>query len=190
MAEGSRGSVKGSVLLSRLAFLRKELGDPGVARVLARLANEQRAILEGLMLPHQWYPFEINVELDLAIACEMQQGEEIFRVLGAASATDNLSSPSQQQYVTGADPHALLKHTTAIYSVYYDTGYRRYEKVSRSKAILRTFSSLSFSPEDCLTVVGWHERAIEMCGGGDARVLESKCRTRGDSICEYICEWE
>jgi hypothetical protein len=190
MAEASAtGSVQGSVLLSRVAFVRNSGGDDAVGRVLARLPADDRRVLSGVMLPHDWYPFAVNVHLDLAIAQEMKRGDSIFKELGVASAIDNLGSKAQQKYVAAGDPHALLQHTTAIYSIYYDTGYRRYEKVSGTKAILRTWSSQSYSPEDCLTVVGWHEKAIEMCGGKSAHVTETRCRARGDECCEYVCEW-
>ena len=43
---------------------------------------------------------------------------------------------------------------------------------------------------DCLTVVGWYEKAIEMCGATNAKVTETKCRARGDDVCEYLCEWQ
>jgi len=37
--------------------------------------------------------------------------------------------------------------------------------------------------------VGWHERAIELSGGSEVRVTETRCRTRGDAVCEYRCVW-
>jgi uncharacterized protein (TIGR02265 family) len=186
---GTAGSVQGSVLMSRLEYVRQQAGDPALARVLARLPDADRRVLGGVMLPHDWYPFATNVRLDLSIAEEMKRGDVVFRELGVASAIDNLSSKAQRRYVAAGDPHALLEHAAQIYGIYYDTGYRRYERMGETKAVLRTYSSESFSAEDCLTVVGWHEKAIEMCGGANARVTETLCRARGDGMCEYVCEW-
>src|ERR1700733_3252107 len=156
----ARGNVKGSVLQSRLGFVRRQHGDEGVGRVLARLPESDRAVLSGLILPFAWYPFETNEHLDRAIAEEAGRGDAIFRELGAASADDNLTSASQLHYIREHNPHALLKQATGIYGVYYDTGRRDYERVSDTKAVLRTQESLSFSVTDCATVVGWHVRAI------------------------------
>jgi len=188
MADADRGSVKGSVLESRLDFARRKRGEPFLARVLARLTDEDRRIL-GSLLPFSWYPFETNERLDLAIRDELGAGDELFRELGVASATHNLTSASQLHYIRVRDPHALLKQASAIYGIYYNSGYRTYERVNDKMAILRTHDSKSFSIADCLTVVGWHEKAIEMCGGRTVTVIENKCRARGDSICEYVCEW-
>ena len=63
------------------------------------------------------------------------------------------------------------------------------EKVSDKKAILRTYDSDTYSTHDCLTVVGWHRKALEMCGGQNVRVTETKCRAKGADVCEYVCEW-
>ena len=189
MPASHRGSVKGSVVLSRLSFVRSHGGPECVERVLARLSPDDRKLLASTMQPGAWYPFEMNAHLDAAIATELKNGDRIFRLLGAASARHNLASTDQQRFVRERNPHALLEQASAIYGVYYDTGHRWYERVSDTKAILRTAVSLSFSIEDCLTVVGWHETAIEMCGGRDVKVDETQCRARGDAVCEYVCQW-
>jgi hypothetical protein len=186
---GSRGNVKGSVLQSRLEFVLRQRGAEGLARVLARLPAPERKAISGLILPFAWYPFETNERLDLAIAEEMGRGDSIFRELGAASADDNLTSASQLHYIREHNPHALLKQASGIYSVYYDTGRREYARATETRAVLRTHDSLSFSVADCLTVVGWHVRAIEMCGGRNVRDSQPQCRALGGACCEYVFEW-
>ncbi len=184
-----RGNIKGSVLSSRLSFVRRVLGEPGVVRVLARLPDSTRQTLLRPLLPFMWYPFEVNAQLDAAIAAESGRGDKIFFELGCASANDNLTSASQLQYIREKNPHALLKQSSTIYRVYYDTGRREYLRVSDFCAILRTYDSESFSVANCATNVGWHTRALEMCGGRDVRVSEPRCRARGAALCEYVCDW-
>jgi uncharacterized protein (TIGR02265 family) len=182
------GEIKGTVLQSRLALVERRMGPAGRERVLARLPVDDRRVLTGVVVPIAWYPFAVNERLDQAIAAELGQGQHAFRALGAQSATDNLDE-THRVYMRSHDPHGLLKHTAQIYSAYYKTGYRTYEWVSPTKAVLRTFESRSFSAADCLTVVGWHEKAIEMCGGAGPHVEEVRCRARAEDRCEYVCEW-
>src|SRR5262245_44709815 len=87
-----RGSVKGSVLQSRLAFVREQKGDPAATRVLQRLPADDKKVLEGILMPAGWYPFDLNDRLDHSIAEEMGIGERIFRQLGEKSANDNLAA--------------------------------------------------------------------------------------------------
>jgi uncharacterized protein (TIGR02265 family) len=108
--------------------------------------------------------------------------------MGRASADANLLGP-HRPFVKPGDPHFLLSSAPNIYAAYYGVGRRTYERTGETSAVLRTFDAESVTATDCLTVVGWHVRAIELCGGKDPRVVESRCRTRGDPHCEYHCAW-
>ncbi|HVT44819.1 MAG TPA: TIGR02265 family protein [Thermoanaerobaculia bacterium] len=184
----SKGSVKGSVLQSRLELVKEEKGAAGRERILEALGPEDREALSKL-LSSRWYPFDLHERLDAAIASQFGEGEALFLRMGEKSALQNLGSV-HRVFVAESNPHGLLKHATTIYRLYYDTGHRTYEKAGEKKAILRTFESATYSKEDCLTVIGWHRKAIAMCGGRNVRISETKCRARGDEICEYVCEWD
>jgi uncharacterized protein (TIGR02265 family) len=183
-----RGSIKGVVLKSRLGFVREHKGESGLRNVLADLPGADRALLDSL-LPSSWYAFELNERLDQAIAREMGVGDEIFTVLGERSATDNLGA-SHRAFVVDQDPHGLLQHAASIHQAYYDTGYRTYERTGERSAVLRTHDCASFSRPECLTNIGWHRKAIEICGGRNPRVTDPQCRARGDAVCTYACDWE
>jgi uncharacterized protein (TIGR02265 family) len=179
--------VKGGALLSRLAFVRDRSGEEGVRRVLERLTAEDRQTCSQVHTGG-WYPFEVGERLDEAVAAEMGMGEKVFVMMGEKSAEQNLTGPHRAMLSPG-DPHGLLKRAPQIYQMYYDKGRRTYERLGDRKAVLRTYDAPTFSKHDCLTVVGWHRKAIAMCGGVDPRVLETKCRAKGDDVCEYVCEW-
>lgn len=182
------GKIKGGPLQSRLEFVRDHRGQDGVERVLGRLPDADRNVCRQI-LTGGWYPFDLSERVDRAVADEMGMGEKVFLLMGEKSAEHNLNK-AHKAFVTDRDPHGLLKRAAQIYQAYYDTGRRTYEHVSDTKAILRTYESETFSIADCLTVVGWHRKAIEMCGGKDVKVVETKCRARGADVCEYVCEWK
>jgi hypothetical protein len=185
---GPRGSIKGVVLKSRLGFVRERKGEPGVSSVLARLPAADRATL-GSLLPSSWYPFELNERVDQAIAAEMAMGDAIFTILGEKSAADNLRA-SHRSFVDAKDPHGLLRYAASIHDAYYDTGHRTYERTGDRRAVLRTHECASFSLPECLTNMGWHRKAIEICGGRNPRLTDPQCRARGDAVCTYVCEWD
>ncbi len=185
---GSR--IKGHVLLSRLQYVREAAGEPGLAAVLGNLSAEDRAVLTGMILPVTWYPLDLNLRLDAAIAAALspEDRSRVFLEMGRASAEQNLKGV-HRAYVRDGDPHFLLSAAPRIYAAYYAVGSRSYEKVGEKAAVLRTVGAETASATDCLTVVGWHQRAIELCGGQDVRVEETQCRARGAQHCEYRCEW-
>jgi len=187
--DGLRGNVKGAVFDSRLAFLRAEGGRDLVQKVIALVPASDRAEIDKGFHPDEWYSFDLNARLDIAISKALGRGDEIFRTLGAYSAQHNLGSV-HHEYVTAQNPHGLLEKAAEIFRVYYDSGHREYRRLSDTSAALRTYDCRSFSLEDCLTICGWHEKAIELCGGKKPRVSEPICRAAGGPLCEHICEWE
>ena len=52
------------------------------------------------------------------------------------------------------------------------------------------WSACSFSAPDCLTVVGWYRKALEICGVPGARVVEEACRAKGGAVCRYRVRWD
>ena len=187
---GSINRIRGHVLLSRLKYVRDAAGEAGLQRVLEALPADDRETLSGIVPLVSWYPLQLEHRLDAAIALTLSPGDKgrIYRELGRASAEKNLKGV-HRTYVREGDPHYLLASSPLIYAAYYAVGRRTCEKVGERCAILRTFDAESVTAADCLTVVGWHERAIELCGGKDVKVVETQCRARGAPHCEYRCEW-
>jgi uncharacterized protein (TIGR02265 family) len=188
MARVSELKVKGSVLRSRLAFVEEQAGKDGVQRVLVGLAPHERTALQSV-LASSWYPFELGSHLDDAIVRVLGRGrQEYFETLGEASAVRNLSGV-HKDFVTPLDPRAFLERTPVIYSLYYDKGRREVQFTGPSEAVLTTYDAETFSVPDCLTVVGWHRKALEMCGASGVRVVEEECRARGGRFCRYRVSW-
>jgi len=180
--------VKGSVLKSRLAFVEEHGGKDAVERVLAALPLEDRTILRKLVAI-QWCPFDLGERLDAAIVQVVGRGKpEFFERLGAASAEANLSSVHKAFLVPG-DPHAFLAKAPQIYRLYYQTGRREYERTGEKEAVLTTRDAETYSTPDCLTVIGWYRKALEMCGATGVHVVEEACRARGATACKYRVSW-
>ena len=181
--------VKGTVLKSRLAFVEEHAGKDGLERVFASLEPDDRRAL-AMILPVQWYPFELGKRLDGAIVQVLGGGKvEFFERLGEASATRNLAT-FHQAFLTPGDPHGFLAKAPTIYALYYETGRREYSRTSETSGLLVTYDAETFSAPDCLTVVGWYRKALELCGAHGVRVVEEECRARGGEVCRYRVSWD
>lgn len=189
--DSAAARIKGSVLITRLNLLMKQGGMGRLQQVLQRLPPADREILEGVIMPIGWYPLALNIRLDAAIAHVLspRDRDKAFVEMGRASAEEKLNGP-HHVFIRKGDPHFLLSHAPEIYRLYYAVGARSYEKTGPHSAVLRTVGAESVTEADCLTIVGWYERAIEMSGGRDVRIVHTKCRARGNGHCEYHCAWE
>ena len=180
--------VKGSVLISRLAFVEQMAGKDGVERVLATLPGEDRRALRDLVAV-QWCAFDLGKRLDAAIVDVLAHGNaQFFERLGAASAESNLATV-HRAFITPGDPHAFLGKAPQIYRLYYDTGRREYRKTGDRSAELTTYDAETFSAPDCATVIGWYRKALEMCGAAGIDIVEEECRARGGKACRYRISW-
>jgi hypothetical protein len=180
--------IKGSVLKSRLAFVEEQAGADGLARVKGRLdAADQRALAR--ILPTAWCAFELGHRLDEAIVQELGGGRsDYFLRLGEASAERNLSGV-HRAFLRPGDPHGFLAQAPEIYAFYYDRGRRTYERAGEKEGVLTTHDAETFSGPDCLTVVGWYVKALQMCGARDVTVVEEECRARRGAVCRYRARW-
>jgi hypothetical protein len=180
--------VKGSVLKSRIAFVEEHFGSSGVQRVMEALGAEDREALR-ILLPPKWYPFDLGKRLDEAIFSSLGDGTpEFFERLGAASAEHNLSG-SHQGFLMPGNPHGFLARSPNVYRLYYETGHRTYEKTGATEGVLTTHEAETYSAPDCLTVIGWYRRALEMCGAREVWMEEEECRAHGGTVCRYRVGW-
>ena len=180
--------IKGAVLKSRLAFVEEHFGKDGVQRVLQSLGPDDQRPLR-MLFTSNWYPFELGRRLDDAIVRVLGNGRpEFFERLGAASADKNLSS-LHAGYLTPGDPQAFLAKAPQIYALYYETGRREYRRTGDKAGVLTTHEAETFSAPDCLTVVGWYRRALELCGAREVQVEEVECRAKGGTVCRYDLSW-
>lgn len=183
--------VGGNILFARRSFVLQRGGEALWEKVLARLHPDDGKELRRTVLVTATYPLELNLRLDDAIAGVLFPGEpdRAFIEMGRSSADVNLSGP-QKAFVRPGEPQYLLSFAESIYAYYYGEGRRTYEKTGPTAATLTTHDAPETNRRDCLTVVGWHQRAIEICGGKDVVVQEVRCRSRGDQVCEYRCSWK
>ena len=190
-AVAAAARIKGSVLISRLNLLRQHGGQELCDRVLSRLTPQDQATLKGMLLPITWYPLELNNRLDQAIAevLNPEDRKRAFMQMGRASAEENLRG-SHRVFLRPGEPHFLLSQSPQIYRFYYAVGHCTYERASDGSAVLRIFNAETVTEADCLTVMGWHERAAELAGGKLVQVTHPACRARGAEHCEYHVRWE
>jgi uncharacterized protein (TIGR02265 family) len=180
--------VKGAVLKTRLGFIEEHGGAEVRARVLDSLNDKDRATLK-LVLPVAWYPFELAERLDDAIVAVLGKGDpRFFERLGAESAERNLTGV-HKGYLRPGDAHGFLERTPGIYRSYYEKGRREYAKTGPTSGVLTTHEAEAFSGPDCLTIVGWHKKALEMCGASNVVIRHPECRAKGGAVCRYELSW-
>ena len=183
-------NVKGSALASRVLWVKLGYGDGGVERLLATCSPELRAtITEGVKLP-RWYPFEQFIELSVKIDTIFGKGDlALIKPLGRFSADANLTTIYRLFFKVGSTQW-ILGRAVRLWSAHYDSGFLEVMTRGPRSAILRIRGFATPHRVQCESVLGWVERSIELSGGERVVIGESKCRTRGDDVCQIDATWE
>jgi len=181
--------IKGSILESRLQFVRDRFGPKAVEDVIAALPKTEQSTLRDPLNGAGWYRFEIGQHLDDAIVQVIGRGDaRLFEEMGAASAQLNLSG-TQKFYLDLGNPQGFMLRAPLIYHVYYDKGWRDYKATGPTSGVMTTYEAETYSATDCMTVTGWYKQALKMCGAKNVEIVEETCRARGGDYCRYLVSW-
>jgi hypothetical protein len=183
-------NVKGSALSSRVLWVQLGHGTTGLNRLLAQSSPELRANIESGLHKARWYPFDQFVELNVLIDRLFGNGDlGLIRELGRHGADANMTTIYRLFYKVGT-VHWILGRAVRLWSAHYDSGYLEVMTRGPRGAVGRIRGFATPHEVHCLSVAGWCERCVELSGGGEPKVMETRCRTRGDEVCQLEMTWE
>jgi hypothetical protein len=179
--------VKGGLLRARFLFVALNEGPDAWDRVVARLPEETRPALSEIGID-DWFPLGLLEQLDLAVADELGGSrQEVFDKLGEFSATSSLSGPYSS--LLSADIHSFLKQSSLIHHAYQDFGSASYEPLSETSGLLTIKYDMAPPASFCASGTSYFRHAVELCGAQEASITHTRCRGRGDSVCEFYITW-
>lgn len=180
--------IKGGLLRARFLFVALNHGPDTWSRIVARLPEEVRPTVAEIGVD-DWYPLAVLDEIDWAIAGELGgKSEEVFNNLGEFSAQTSLSGPYSS--LLNPDIQSFLTQSALIHRAYQDFGSARYEPLSESSGMLTIKYDTAPPQSFCISGTSYFRHAIEMCGAKAARVTHTRCRSRGDTVCEFYIIWQ
>jgi len=185
-------NVRGSVITSRLKWVRDRFGEPGVRVLKGALSPGNRARIEARIQPHEWAPFELYLEVTTEIDRLWGRGDlALAKDLGRASADFALPT-ILKMFLRFGSPSYTIGKAAKLWSVHYDSGTLETLEIHDAEGdgcqlTLRDFETPHRA--HCLTVLGWSERTIELSGGQLLWGRELACRANGDDVCRFAARW-
>ncbi len=181
--------VKGSAITARIRFVRERYGEPEWRRFKAGLPEAVRGPLEAGILPHVWAPYDLFVELVVAIDHEFGRGDlALCREMGRYSAEVNLPTLYRIFYKLGS-PSFILKRAAKLWDLHYSSGAFEVEEMPGGSRC-RIVGFASPHRAHCLSVMAWAEQSVELSGGRVSGARETRCRTEGGKACEMEILWQ
>ena len=183
-------NVKGASITARLRFVRERHGEDGLRRLLDAVPATTRAALERRVLPQEWVPYDVFVEMGVAADRLFGTGDlAVCQELGRYSAEVNLPTLYRLFYRLGS-PLYIFRRAAQLWGVHYDSGQLAAMEEGPGCARLEILGFERPHRVHCLAVVGWATRSVELSGGTVLSAVEERCRARGDETCEMVARWK
>lgn len=180
---------KGTVFQSTQLFVQKEFGLEREGQVLAALSAEDRRVLSEVT-PIAWVPVEPVLRYHHEMDRLCGKGDlAVCTGAGRFSAGWSLNTVLKV-FLRFKSPTWLIDRATRVWDRYHDTG----RWVVTSPAPNKFIGELhDFAVRDegfCARLRGWLAGAVELTGGKNAVVTETKCACRGQERCVFSVTWD
>jgi hypothetical protein len=181
-------NVRASAVLARLRWVEEHHGREAKRAVLVSLQPRLATAIMAATKPDAWIPFDAFVALCQAIDRAYGSGDlSLCRTLGKYAAEVNLPTLYRLFYKIGSFRFIISK-ASAVWSTHYDSGKAVTRDVPGGVALtIEGFATPHRA--HCLSVLGWLEQSAVISGVKVSSAKETKCRTRGDAVCEFVVEY-
>lgn len=180
--------VRGLVLTNAKLFCLERFGEAGWWRVLDALAKNDRDVAESAVTVG-WYDLGVYDRVHETIDRVLGKGNfSLMRPLGYFCAERDLTTV-HRIFARLATTTYLLTKYGEYWRRYQDTGIWNVERQSERcvRATLAQWGSTSEA--SCVRLAGYIEGFLETVGAKGAKVERTKCRSRGNDVCEYMSTW-
>jgi hypothetical protein len=181
-------TVKGSPIRSLLKFIGDELDAGQREQLFDRLPADHAAKFRGQILVTDSIPVSMLNRLTVeAAAIKGEPVQSFARRAGRAAASEAFSGV-YRVFALVLTPEKLLEKASRIWGSLYNRGELVVERKAASGAHIKL---LNFPTEEagCSRITGWIERITELTGVRNARVVQTRCYSKGAPACEWDLLW-
>lgn len=182
--------VKGTGIRAMLKFAESRGGPAALGRVLARLSEEDRAVISRGLLPSSRYPEEFDHRILLAV-CEESFGRNVEQAtaLGAAVLDEGMNIFSWF-FLKMGDPSFLISKAGALWNQYHEVGKLEVFDVEPKSARAKLSEYPWLDVPFCRILGGSMMRALEVSGCKGIKLVHEQCVGRGANHCQYRLSWD
>lgn len=177
---------RGLLLTGYMKYLREK----GVLdSVLAGLDENLGRTLQSIDVKN-WYSTEDVINpFYRAVDKSVAKGDSRFFIdMGKFSAMDN-EKWYLKLFFKFASPMKIVKKFPILWTIYNDTGRIEIADLKENSTTVRLIGVNTILLAD-LTIQGWAEYALERVGAKNIKIVQTKCREKGDDCTEWRLTWE
>ncbi len=164
--------VKGTGIIPVISYIKAHQGERGWARVLSRLPDEIRQILDRRILPITWYPHEAISLLYAAVSDEFGGGDPKYCWIVGKDSADYGLNLIYKLFLSFGSPQLFGSKGPEMWKTYYQPS--TLEVLLNEKgALIVAIHGMTTTPAHVYSIAGWMERAGELTGGRNINIRVS-----------------
>jgi hypothetical protein len=170
-------------------FIDERTGGTGFRSVYNQLTKDEKRQFDSLS-SDSWAGYELYFRL-LELGAQAMDAEvlkfcEDFGVYQAEHDTKILHRTAMRL----GGPGVMIMEADQIWRRYHDTGHLKIYNILPNRASAKIEELEGAGPLLCAVLQGFIGKALILCGVKDLTMAHTKCRFRGDSVCEYDGRWK
>ena len=183
--------VKGTIVTSVEGYIKENFSNR-YQEWLDQLPTASKAIFSSPILATEWYSHEDGLIRPTEVASELFYGGDIkklSREIGKYSAEVGLKG-IYKVFIFIATPQFIMKRAGKILSSFYKPSKMSIgeERSSGVDLLVTEFPEPTVVTEN--RIIGWIEKALEICGVKNIKVSISQSLVSGDDKTIFVCDWE
>jgi predicted hydrocarbon binding protein len=184
------GNLKGQMVISTIKFLKTQFGEEKYKEVLARMSAVSRKVIEANIMYGQMVPIKPYIDLITVADQHLGKGNyALCRRIGNVVAEEGIPK-LYKVFVTNADPMFAINRLPNFWSHMYDSGKLTTQMETKNIVSVHIEGFVDAHKAYCWKVLGYFEKMLELAGGKNVRITETRCRTSGENECVYAIAWE
>lgn len=183
-------NIRGLTFAGCVEYVRNNFGEEGLKKVLDNLSEEERKVAGAKFHAMEWYSLNIFVNFLSTAEKVMGKGDNnICYAAGKLSAAEAFGG-IYKLFLEFGGPSIFLKKAALAWRTLNDSGYLDIIVTKEHYAKGRVKEYANPHKNYCYFLAGYFEKVLELSGGRNVKITETKCTCQGDEYCEYEGVWE
>jgi hypothetical protein len=171
-------------------YIAEHGGDPVWTKVLAKLNEQDRAVVTKPIFTGEWLDYHLWFRL-LCVADQILGNGDgrVITEIGAFDARENLKG-IYSVFISFMKPEFIAARSSLVWRRYYDSGDMKVLNMLPQGAELELVDFPDVPKGHEHELVGWMGEALRITGVKNVQVLHPVCKARGGTRCLFQLHWE
>jgi len=183
-------SIKGNQIILAKRYFTHRFGADALNKVFSAMSPVAREIIEKPVVSGAWESEDAYIEFlakaDETLGCgDYQLDWECGRFLAKESIPT-----IYKIFIKLGDPAFVIERADRFWHQVHNTGRMETTRTGKNSVIGKLIGKESPHKAFCMSLMGYFQGTLELCGANNIKIEEVRCAANGASHCEYAVSWQ